>query len=100
MAKSENGGTNVATLQPNRNLLKLRADLKKDGALRKELTENPAAVLNKYGLSVALPTGTMRRISAGGIFTISGTKVHLDQHADGHLDVDPHIDENPHIDLG
>jgi hypothetical protein len=79
----------------------LRDALKTDPILRKELTENPSAVLDKFGLSVALPTGTLARLSAGGGMTLRGTVgEHFDQHADGHLDIDPHIDSNPHIDLG
>jgi hypothetical protein len=93
---------NVSTLQPNENLIKLRADLKTQPDLRKELAENPQAVLNKYGLSVALPESTLSRLRVGSGITFAGGKlgVHGDIHADGHLDIDPHIDQNPHIDLG
>ena len=92
---------NAASLKPNADLVRLRADLKTQPDLRKELAENPSAVLNKYGLSVDLPAGTVRRLSLGGGFTLpTGNAVHIDQHADGHLDLNPHIDQNPHIDLG
>jgi len=92
---------NIATLKPNENLTKLRAELKTQAALRKEFTENPSAVLSRFGLSVALPTGTISRLSAGGGFTFPrGGALHGDVHADAHLDINPHIDQNPHIDLG
>jgi hypothetical protein len=99
-AESLRGGINVATLKPPRNLQKLRADLKTDAGLRKELAENPNAVLTKYGLSVDLPSGTLSRLSSGGGITFpTGVGIHADQHIDAHVDVDPHIDINPHIDL-
>jgi hypothetical protein len=100
-AELDSGGVNIATLKPNENLLRLRLDLKENPDLRKELAENPNAVLNKYGLSVALSVGTLRRLQTGGGLEVRRTGgIHLDQHADGHLDINPHIDENPHIDLG
>jgi hypothetical protein len=100
-AEFDKGEVNVATLKPNENLLRLRLDLKEKPDLRKELAEDPGAVLNKYGLSVDLPVGTLRRLQTGGGLEVRPTGgIHLDQHADGHLDINPHIDENPHIDLG
>jgi hypothetical protein len=99
---SRSGDINAATLQPNENLIKLRSDLKNQHDLRKEMAENPQAVLNRYGLTVAVPEGTLSRLRLGGGITISGGEigVHGDVHADGHLDIDPHIDQNPHVDLG
>src|SRR5262245_14068339 len=99
-AESLRGGINAATLKPIKNLEKLRAELKKDGGLRKEPAENPNAVLTKYGLSVDLPAGTLRRLSSGGGITMPTTVgIHADQHIDAHVDIDPHIDINPHIDI-
>ncbi|MFK4522178.1 hypothetical protein ABIF90_000159 [Bradyrhizobium japonicum] len=100
-AEFDRSEVNITTLKPNENLLKLRLDLKEKPDLRKELAENPTAVLNKYGLSVDLPVGTIRRLQTGGGLGVpSSGNFHMDQHADGHLDINPHIDENPHIDLG
>jgi hypothetical protein len=99
-AEFDRGEVNIATLKPNENLLKLRLDLKEKPDLRKELAEDPGAVLNKYGLSVDLPVGILRRLQTGGGLEVRTTGgVHLDQHADGHLDIDPHIDKTTHIDL-
>jgi hypothetical protein len=91
---------NVATLEPNAGLTRLRADLQRDGALRKELAENPAAVFEKYNLTINLASGTLSRLRGGGGFDFPGDAgVHADAHADAHVDVDPHIDFVKHIDL-
>ena len=93
---------NVATLRPPENLARLRADLQDNADLRKALAEDPTAVFNEYGLSVALPRGTLRRLSLGGGFTIPGRPgvVHADAHVNTHVDVNPHVDGNPHVDIG
>jgi hypothetical protein len=92
---------NAATLKPQENLVRLRADLKDSPDLRRELHENPNAVLNRYNLSVDLPTGTLSRLTAGrGITIPPGLGAHADQHFDTHIDFNPHVDSNPHIDLG
>lgn len=92
---------NIPTLRPNSSLIKLRADLEENADLRRQLTEDPSAVLKQYGLSVALSAGTLRRLSTGGGITIpgGGAGLHADTHADGHLDFDPHIDWPTHLDL-
>jgi hypothetical protein len=91
---------NIPTLRPNSSLIKLRADLEENANLRKQLTEDPSAVLQQYGLSVALPAGSLRRLSTGGGITIPGeVGVHADAHADAHADFNPHIDWPMHLDL-
>jgi integrase-like protein len=49
-------------------------------------------------LSVALPSGTLRRLPMGGGINILGgaEEVHADAHVDSNIDVNPHIDTTPH----
>jgi hypothetical protein len=98
---TSSGGTDTGTLQPSEKLAQLRADLKTQPDLRKELTENPSAVLTKYGLSLSLPTGTISRIRARGgfAFPAEGAK-HIDDHWDtAHIDFKPHMGQNLHVDI-